>query len=265
MQKDANPRMPVLFVGHGSPMHAIEDNQWSRSFAALGQSLPRPRAILVISAHWYVQGSYLTGVDRPRTIHDFGGFPQALFEVQYPAPGNVDLAGRVRTLLGEERAALDTQWGFDHGTWCVLRLMYPQADIPVIQLSIDRRLRPQEHYDLARPLAELRDEGVLILGSGNIVHNLPHAFGQMRAGTQEKPTWATQFDSDVASALRQHDARALVAAWPSTDAGRMSHPTPDHWLPLLYAQAASVDTDDVTFPTQGFDMGSISMRQVRWG
>jgi 4,5-DOPA dioxygenase extradiol len=258
-------RMPVVFVGHGSPMNVIEDNQWSQGFAALREQVPRPSAILAVSAHWFVSGIYLTGDLHPRTIHDFSGFPRALYEITYPAPGKVDLAERVRGAIGSERAALSADWGLDHGTWSVLRWMYPEADIPVVQLSIDRRLEPRRHYELARSLTELRHEGVLILGSGNIVHNLRDAVGRMRSGTTDTPDWAARFDDTVKQAVSQHDARAVIDLWPGTDDGRLAHPSPDHWLPLLYTLGATDDRDPVRFPTEGFDWGSISMRNIVFG
>ena len=257
--------MPVLFVGHGSPLNVIEDNRWSRGFAALRERVPRPAAILAISAHWYLDGTYLTADAEPRTIHDFGGFPRALYEIEYPAAGQADLAARVRTILGGERALLRSNWGLDHGTWSVLRWMYPEADVPVVQLSIDRRLASRQHYELARSLGELRDSGVLILGSGNIVHNLQDAFARKRRGDDSTPDWARRFDADVSRALEQHDTPRLLTLWPDSDDGRMSHPTPDHWLPLLYTLGASGPDDAVGFPLQGFDWGSLSMRGVLFG
>lgn len=254
--------MPVVFAGHGSPMNAIDDNRWSRGFATLAEQVPRPRAILAISAHWYVDGTYVLANARPRTIHDFGGFPRPLFEIQYPASGHADLARQVRNILGDERAALSTDWGLDHGTWSVLRWMYPAADIPVIQLSIDRRQSPQTHYAIGRALAPLRDEGILILASGNAVHNLRDAAGRMRSGTSQTPDWARRFDDVVGQSLVQHDAAALLSLWPDSADGRLAHPIPDHWFPLLYAAGASSDRDAVNFPTEGFDWGSISMRNV---
>lgn len=253
-------RMPVVFVGHGSPMNVIEDNTWSRGFAALGRAVPRPRAILAISAHWYVDGCLVTSNAAPRTIHDFGGFPAELDEIEYPARGHPDLAARVRTLLGDDRVRPSTDWGLDHGTWSVLRWMLPDADVPVIQLSIDRRLDAAAHLELGRSLADLRAEGVLILGSGNIVHNLRDAFVRMRSGDRTTPDWARRFDDTVAEILRQRDTDALVSAWPDTPDGRAAHPTPDHWLPLVYAFAATDDHDEVRFPIEGFDLGSLSMR-----
>lgn len=259
---DRATRMPILFVGHGSPMNAIEDNRWSRGFGALRDEVPRPQAILAVSAHWYVGGTYLTGNPTPKTIHDFSGFPRELSKVDYPAPGDVGLAQRVVSLLGVDRASLNSDWGLDHGTWSVLKWMMPEADVPVIQLSIDHRLEVQEHYELGRALAPLREEGVLILGSGNIVHNLRDAFQQMHAETHETPVWAQRFDARVAEILIQRDTAALLASWPDAEDARLAHPTPDHWLPLIYAYAATDERDEVRFPMEGFDWGSLSMRSV---
>lgn len=261
----ADGRLPVIFAGHGSPMNALEENRWSRGFAGLRGFAPEPRAILVISAHWFVNGTWLTENAAPRTIHDFSGFPQALYEIEYPAPGKADLARRVRQLLGAERAALRSTWGLDHGAWSVLRWMYPKAHIPVVQLSIDRRLSPRGHLELARSVADLRHEDVLILASGNAVHNLPDAFQRMRAGTMETPGWAQSFDETVKEILIQRDTDALLSIWPDSDGGRLAHPTADHWLPLIYAYGASDSRDRARFPTEGFDWGSISMRNVVLG
>jgi 4,5-DOPA dioxygenase extradiol len=251
----------VLFVGHGSPMNAIEDNVWSRAFRALGQGLPRPRAILSVSAHWFVAGTFTTGDARPRTIHDFGGFPPPLYEMQYPAPGDVALAERVVRLLGGKRAATSTTWGLDHGTWSVLRHLRPDADCPVVQLSLDLRLQPAEHLALGRALAPLREEGVLIMGSGNITHNLRHAMSSYHRGETTTPDWAAAFDTDVSRALGQHDTAFLAGALRGAN-GDLSHPTPDHYLPLLYAAGAADDRDRVRFPITGFDLASLSMRAV---
>jgi 4,5-DOPA dioxygenase extradiol len=262
--RDRSRRMPVLFVGHGSPMNAIEDNPWSRGFRSLASLIPEPKAIVAVSAHWFVPGTFLTGNARPETIHDFGGFPEPLYEVQYPAPGEPDLAKRISRLIGETRASLRTDWGLDHGTWSVLRHFRPEADLPVIQLSIDERMRPADHLALGRMLAPLREEGVLVMGSGNLVHNLRQAFGSLRAGDLSTPGWAAQFDSDLTSAIHQHDEAYLTGALDGS-AGRMAHPTPDHYLPLLYAVGAADPGDPVRFPIEGFDLGSISMRAVLFG
>ncbi len=256
-------RMPVLFVGHGSPMNAIDDNEWTRGFKKLAGLLPDPKAILSISAHWYVPGTFATGDERPKTIHDFGGFPPELYEQQYPAPGSAELARRVSQLAGRvaKGAAVRTDWGLDHGTWTVLKYLRPGADVPVVQLSIDARLPPSGHVAIGQALAPLREEGVLILGSGNVTHNLRHAFSAWRRGDEETPCWASTFDADVAKAARQHDSAAL-ARLPESDAGRLSHPTPDHYYPLLYTAGAADPQDAVKFPLSGFDMGSLSMRSI---
>ena len=254
-------RMPVLFVGHGSPMNAIEDNPWSRGFRALAALLPRPRAILSVSAHWFVPGTFLGANEHPETLHDFGGFPPALYAVQYPAPGDVELARRVVGLLGAGRAAPSTNWGLDHGTWSVLLHLRPAADVPVVQLSVHEQLPPAEHLALGRALAPLRDEGVLVMGSGNLVHNLAHAMRSYPRGDRSTPAWASAFDADVALALERHDLDFLARA-ADGETGRMSHPTLDHYLPLLYAAGAAGESGPVSFPITGFDLGSLSMRSV---
>lgn len=260
----ARSRMPVLFVGHGSPVNAIEDNSWSRGFRSMATLLPQPKVILAVSAHWYVPGTFVTGNERPRTIHDFGGFPDALYRMEYPAPGDPDLARRVVQLLGEDRAFLREDWGLDHGTWTVLHHLRPEADIPVVQLSLDERLAPAGHLALARSLVALRDEGVLILGSGNLTHNLRHAMTAARRGELETPEWAGTFDREVARALEQADGDFLARAVESS-AGRMSHPTLDHYLPVLYVAGAARSGEAVQFPVEGFDLASLSMRSVLIG
>lgn len=257
-------RMPVVFVGHGSPMNAIVDNRWSQGFRALGASLPRPRAALCISAHWWIEGSFLTGNPRPRTIHDFGGFPQELFAVEYPAPGAPDLAKQVATVLDRAEPPgpdLRNDWGLDHGTWSVTRHLWPEADVPIVQLSLDARLQAAQHLELAKALHQLRGDGVMVMGSGNIVHNLRDALS--RRENAATPNWAAEFDSDVTKAIEDRDDTHLVRMWPGTR-GREAHPHPDHWFPLLYAVAATDGEDRVSFPIEGFDWGSLSMRSVVW-
>lgn len=244
-------------------MNAIEDNPWSRGFRQLGKDLPDPKAILSVSAHWYVPGTLLTANPHPETIHDFGGFPRELFEIEYPARGSAELAQRVVQLLEGQPAALASDWGLDHGTWTVLRHVRPHADIPVVQLSIDRRRAPAEHLAIGRALAPLRDEGILVMGSGNVTHNLRHAFRSLQTGDTTRPDWATELDHEVKSALEQRDPDHLVRVIES-DAGRQSHPSIDHYLPLLYAAGASGRDDQVTFPVEGWDLGSLSMRSVRF-
>jgi 4,5-DOPA dioxygenase extradiol len=261
----ASRRMPVLFVGHGSPMNAIEDTPWSQGFRAMAGLVPaNVKAVLCVSAHWFVAGTFTTGNEQPKTIHDFGGFPDELFAMQYPARGDVTLARRVVELLGPARASVRLDWGLDHGTWTVLHHMRPAADLPVVQLSIDGRMPPAGHLELGRALAPLRDEGVLILGSGNITHNLRYAIMHYQSGDVSLPDWAASFDRDVAHALEQHDGKFLADTVRS-DAGRMSHPTLDHYLPLLYAAGAAAPDDKVSFPATGFDLGSLSMRSVLFG
>jgi 4,5-DOPA dioxygenase extradiol len=211
-----------------------------------------------------VAGTFTTGNARPGTIHDFGGFPEPLYRIQYPAPGSPDLARRAVQLLGDGRASVREDWGLDHGTWSVLRHAWPAADVPVVQLSIDGRLPPAAHVALGRALAPLRDEGVLILGSGNLTHNLRHAFGAMRGGDARTPEWARSFDEEVASALGALDTGRLERAL-DTDAGRMAHPTPDHFLPVLYVAGAADPGEAVRFPITGFDLGSLSMRAAILG
>lgn len=255
-------RMPTLFLGHGNPMNAIQDSTWSRAWAVLGPGLPRPRAILTVSAHWYVRGTAVTAMERPRTIHDFDGFPPELFAVEYPAPGDPALAARVQALLAPTTVAADASWGLDHGTWSVLRHLFPAADVPVVQLSIDATEPPPLHYELGQRLAPLRDEGVLILGSGNVVHNLrAYAWGR-----PARPyDWAERFDVDVRTRVERGQHASLVD-YPSLgpDAA-LAIPTPGHYLPLLYVLGASAAGDAVSFPTDGFDGGSMSMLSIRFG
>lgn len=232
---------PVLFLGHGSPMNAITDNAWSRAWRALGERLARPKAVLCISAHWLAPGLRIGAASQPRTIHDFGGFPQALFDVQYPAPGHPRLAERVAALLDPALSpVLDTDYGLDHGAWQVLMHLFPEADVPVLQLSLDLRLRGEAHFAIGRMLAGLRDEGVLILGSGNIVHNL----GLFNPREAHPPAWALAFRDQVNQRIVAGDFAAL-ADYPSLPDAHLAVPTPDHYLPLLYALAAARPGDSL--------------------
>jgi 4,5-DOPA dioxygenase extradiol len=244
-------------------MNAIEDNVWSRGFRDLGARLPRFSAILAVSAHWYIHGTAVTGNDWPETIHDFGGFPEPLYEVQYPAPGDPALARRVVEALGRDTASMSLDWGLDHGTWSVLRHLRPSADCPVVQLSIDAGATPVRHLEIGRCLAPLREEGVLVLGSGNIVHNLGDALMRRRSGHLATPAWAAEFDEAVVLALERNDLPELARLIESPQ-GRKAHPTPEHFLPLLYAAGTAGD-GPVGFPITGFDLGSLSMRAVIFG
>lgn len=235
--------MPVLFLGHGSPMNAIEDNAFSRAWRDLGQRLPRPRAILCVSAHWETRGAAVTAVERPVTIHDFYGFPEALHAVEYPAPGDPALARRVAELAAPEPVRLADDWGLDHGAWSVLRIMYPEADIPVVQLGIDTTRPGAFHLDLARRLASLRDDGVLVMGSGNIVHNLRLYW---RDGGPALD-WAARFDAAVRARIEAHDDAALADYGSLGPDARLAVPTPEHYLPLLYALALRRAGDRLSF------------------
>jgi 4,5-DOPA dioxygenase extradiol len=255
--------MPAVFLGHGNPMNALATNAYTKGWAGMGRSVPRPEAILSISAHWYVPACAVTAASAPRTVHDFGGFPPELYRVEYPAPGRPDLAGRVRDLLAPLPAVLDEGWGLDHGTWSVLRHVFPEADVPVVQLSIDERQPPQFHYDLGRRLSPLRDAGVLVMGSGNLVHNLEaYAWGRRRVPPYD---WAERFETLARELLVQGDDARLVAYETLGPDAALSVPTPDHYLPLLYILGLRREEDAVNFPVEGVDGGSVSMLAVRLG
>ncbi len=253
--------MPAIFFGHGNPMNAIAENVYAKKWHAIGRALPEPKAVLCVSAHWYVEETAVTAMPNPRTIHDFGGFPRELFEVTYPAPGDPELARRVAELLAPARVRLDeSSWGFDHGTWSVLVHLFPNANVPVVQLSIDETKPPEYHYELAQRLAPLRDEGVLIVGSGNVVHNL-HAYAWGRHPA-EPFDWALRFEARVREILLAHQDVNLVNYEALGRDALLSAPTPDHYLPLLYVLAVRRETDAVTFPVEGIDGGSVSMLAV---
>ena len=257
------PTMPALFVGHGSPMNAVEDNAYAQAWKLLGQTLPKPRAILSISAHWYQAGTAVTVSGEPRTIHDFGGFPEELYRVSYPAKGDRLLAERVRELLAPIPVAADPDRGLDHGTWTFLLRAYPHADVPVIQLSIDESQPPEFHYDLGRRLAPLRGEGVLIMGSGGVVHNLG-AYAWGRPGVQPYKE-GVRFEDRVRELLKVGNDKGLVGYGSRGRDAQFSAPTPDHYLPLLYVAGARSKGEAVSFPVTGFDGGSVSMLSVLVG
>jgi len=266
-----SPRMPVLFVGHGSPLNVIEDNefrpQWEALGSEFGKKWPKPQLILCISAHWITRGWWLTGMAQPKTIHDFGGFPQALFDQQYPAPGAPATARELATCLQQPhtRAPLgvdETEWGYDHGSWAVLKPMFPQADIPVIQLSMDYGRPPAEHYALGQQLKSLRERGVLIVGSGNIVHNLRTM--QRSASNDQAYDWAIEFDRTIGEQIAQGKLDELPNFQQLGQVAQLAHPTYDHYLPLLYAAGAADAQEAPRFFNAKFQGASISMRSVIW-
>jgi 4,5-DOPA dioxygenase extradiol len=255
--------MPVLFFGHGSPMNALSDNAYTRMLAGLGQKLPRPKAILCISAHWMTEGTWVTAMAKPKTIHDFYGFPEELSKIQYPAPGSPEVAQLISSTTSDPKVHLNVElWGFDHGTWAVLRHMYPKADLPVIQLSIYMQQPGNYHYRLGNLLRSLRDQGILIIGSGNIVHNLR----RIRWEDDAKPfDWATQFDEWVKGRLLSRDDEALINDYFSTESGKLSVPTPDHYYPMLYVLGATDRSEIPRFEYEELPNGSISMRSFSIG
>jgi 4,5-DOPA dioxygenase extradiol len=255
--------MPALFIGHGNPMNAIEETVYAAAWREAAASIPRPKAVLCISAHWETEGTCVTAMAHPKTIHDFYGFPDALYQVQYPAPGSRSLAERVRQLVSSTAVRPDDgySWGLDHGAWSMLRRMYPAADIPTVQLSLDRSQHPRFHYDLGRESNALRQEGVLIIGSGNIVHNL-RLLQWDAAGPHP---WAAEFDRLAAELILSGEHDRLVAYPALGEAARLSIPTNEHYLPLLYILALQQSGETVSFFAEGLTLGSISMRSVRIG
>lgn len=253
-------RMPTLFVGHGSPLNALEKNPFTESLRNLGSTLPRPQAILSISAHWETEGTQILSHPAPPTIHDFYGFPQALFDLQYSAPGAPDLAKEVHRLLSGSQ--MTEKWGLDHGTWSVLIHMFPKADIPVLQVSLDVKKSPLQHQEVGQQLRALREQGVLILGSGNIVHNLRALQWKNPEGAHP---WAAAFDDYIKKALEQRDDAALINYSQVGEIAQLSVPTPEHYLPLLYVFGASDGNDSLQYPFEGYQMGSLSMRSILWG
>lgn len=255
--------MPAVFLGHGNPMNALQSNSYTKAWASLGAAVPRPRAILCVSAHWYVAETAVTAMSSPPTIHDFGGFPRELFEVTYPASGDADLAARVGDLLAPVSVRQDHEWGLDHGAWSVLKHVYPDAGVPVVQLSIDQTKGASFHYETARRLSPLRDEGVLVLGSGNLVHNL-RLYGWGKAGV-EPYDWAVRFERQARELLLAGNDGPLVDYQSLGPDAMLAVPTPEHYLPLLYVLALRREGEQVSFPVEGMDGGSVSMLAVRMG
>jgi len=253
-------KMPVLFVGHGNPMNAIEVNDFSNAWIAAGKELPQPRAIICVSAHWITRGTMVTAMDKPRMIYDMYGFPPELYEVRYDAPGSPDLAEQVRRIIKTTEVKDDHEWGLDHGTWSVLNRMFPKANIPVIQMSLDATIRAEKHYEVAAQLKELREEGVLIIGSGNIVHNL-----RMARFDDSAYDWAVEFDRRVANWIEQNDHDPIVNFEKGDQAAALAINSAEHYVPLLYSLALRDESDKVSFFADKVMGGSISMRSVKIG
>jgi 4,5-DOPA dioxygenase extradiol len=263
MSGPASVRMPLFYFGHGSPMNAILDNEFTRTLLALGVTIPRAKAILMISAHWMTNGhTAVTAMDHPETIHDFGGFPQELFDVRYPAAGDPALAKNVQNQVSDPLVRSDVEWGLDHGTWSVLKNLFPKADIPVVQLSIDMTREPEYHFNIGRQLLSLRDKGVLIMGSGNIVHNLRRIKWELNPQPYD---WAIEFDEWAREKLVKGDYQALLKDPLKSEAGRLSIPTMDHYLPLAFILGAAKDGDNLRFEFEDLQMGSMSMRSFSLG
>jgi 4,5-DOPA dioxygenase extradiol len=263
---DATDKMPVLFVGHGSPMNAIEDNIFSREMKRMGTDVPKPKAILMVSAHWETKGTFVTAMENPKTIHDFGGFPEALFQTQYPAPGSKWLAAETKQTVKKTDIGLDETWGFDHGCWSVTKNMFPQADIPIIQLSLDYTKPAQYHYELAQELASLRKKGVLIIGSGNMVHNLRMiSMKSSDFNTTYGHDWAIEANEIFKKHILANNHQPLINYSSLGKAVALSIPTPEHYLPLIYTLALKEEKENITLLSDVLVGGSISMTSVKIG
>jgi 4,5-DOPA dioxygenase extradiol len=254
--------MPVLFIGHGSPMNAIEDNEFTKGWKLITKKIPQPKAILCISAHWETKGTFVTAMNQPKTIHDFGGFPQALFDVQYPAPGSKWLADETKNTLTSTSIGLDEAWGFDHGSWSVLKQLYPAADVPVIQLSLDYTKDTQYHYDLAKQLNSLRKKGVLIIGSGNMVHNFQYAKFSGDFNAHFGHDWALEANETFKKLISENDVKSLVNYKTYSKALQLSSPSPDHYLPMIYSIALRGKNEKVTYFNDAVVGGSFSMTSL---
>lgn len=260
---NATELMPVLFMGHGSPMNGIEVNEFSSKWAEMAKNIPVPKAVLVVSAHWFTRGTRVTAMDFPQTIHDFGGFPQALFDVQYPAPGNPQLAHETAELVKSTSVILDHDWGLDHGAWSVVKNMYPEANIPVLQLSIDYTKDARYHYELAQELSALRRKGVLILGSGNMVHNLRMMSWEMINGGGYD--WALEMDEKFKSLILNKDHNPLINYQQMGSAAMLAIPTPEHYLPLMYTLGLQEKNEEATLFNDKAVGGSLTMTSVKIG
>jgi 4,5-DOPA dioxygenase extradiol len=254
-------KMPLLFVGHGNPMNAIEDNDFTKNWQSLGKELPKPTAILCISAHWETRGTFVTAMEKPKTIHDFGGFPQALFDVEYPAPGNTSLADQIKNEIKKTEVKLDDEWGLDHGCWSVIKRMYPNADVPVLQLSLDYTKPAQWHYELAKELATLRNKGVLIVGSGNMVHNLGMVnWRDLNSGGYD---WAIEMNEKFKNLITAGNHKDLINYSSLGTAAKLAIPSPEHYLPLLYTLGLKEEKEEISFFNDKTLMGSLSMTSVK--
>jgi len=262
-QTDYTERMPVLFLGHGSPMNAIEENEFSRKWNEIGQSIPIPRAILCISAHWETRGTFVTDMEKPATIHDFGGFPKQLFEVQYPAPGSPVLAAETKSIITRTEIGLDNKWGLDHGCWSVIKHLYPKADVPVIEMSLDYSQTPRFHYDLARELSSLRKKGILIIGSGNMVHNLGMLAWDRLNSAEYGYDWAIEANEIMKKYILSCDHKSLIDFRSQGKAFNLAIPTPEHYLPLIYTLALKDEDETVTLFNDKIVGGSLSMTSLK--
>ncbi len=262
---DSTQKMPVLFLGHGSPMNAIEENEFVAGFRAIGQSIPKPAAILCVSAHWETRGTFVTAMEQPRTIHDFGGFPDALFQVQYPAKGSPELATETRELITSAEVEPDYKWGLDHGAWSVIKHMYADADVPVVQMSLDYAKTPQYHYEMMKELAPLREKGVLIIGSGNMVHNLRMVDWHNFHTDNYAFDWAQEAGEKMKKYILNGDHKSLINYRCHGKAFELAIPTPEHYLPLLYAMSLKEDNDEVSLFNDKAVAGSLTMTSIRIG
>lgn len=260
--KEQDEKMPVLFIGHGSPMNAIEDNEFTRGWKELASTLPKPKAILMVSAHWETKGTFVTAMDKPKTIHDFGGFPKALFETQYKANGSKWLAEKTKKIIEPVNVGLDYLWGLDHGSWSVLKQLYPNADIPVVQLSLDYTKDTQYHYDLAKKLQSLRKKGVLIIGSGNMVHNFQYAQIKGDFNAHFGHDWAIEANEIFKKLIAENDFKSLIDFKNYSKALSLSVPTPEHYLPMLYAIALRENKENILFFNDALVGGSFSMTSL---
>lgn len=256
-------KMPVLFLGHGSPMNAIEENEFVQGFRQVGKEIPKPKAIIVVSAHWEADGTYVTAMKLPRTIHDFGGFPRELYEVQYPAPGDPELAKETKSIIKTAEVGLDDKWGLDHGAWSVVKHMYPDADIPVVELSLDYRQSPQFHYELAKELSPLRSKGVLIIGSGNMVHNLRMVDWRRMNEVDYRYDWAKEASENMKKFILSGDYGKLINYRSQGSEFKLAIPTPEHYLPLLYVLALKEKNEEVSLFNDKAVGGSLTMTSVK--